>query len=124
MAHGRSCFTLTTAMLRARQPWPSIALASAGLGLALYCCRRHLHAQQTANNALAAAAAAAAVTPRARQDHEATHAPDAMDPDERAYHEGFMREAIAMVNHPLRPLPSLLSRASTCGSEQTTPPAC
>ncbi|RMZ71599.1 hypothetical protein GMOD_00006732 [Pyrenophora seminiperda CCB06] len=30
------------------------------------------------------------------QDYDATHVPDAMDAAERAYHEGFMREAIAM----------------------------
>lgn len=39
-----------------------------------------------------------------RQATAADHAPDNMSPDERAYHERFMREAINMVNHPSRPL--------------------
>lgn len=36
-----------------------------------------------------------------RQDTAADHDADNMSPDERAYHERFMREAISMVNHPL-----------------------
>ena len=35
------------------------------------------------------------------QDTAADHDADNMSPDERAYHERFMREAINMVNHPL-----------------------
>lgn len=34
---------------------------------------------------------------------DAMHLHTTMNPAERAYHERFMREAIAMVNHPPRP---------------------
>ena len=37
-----------------------------------------------------------------RQDQPADHDADDMDPEERAYHERFMREAISMVNHLCR----------------------
>ena len=36
------------------------------------------------------------------QDSSADHDSGDMDPEERAYHERFMREAINMVNHPRR----------------------
>lgn len=83
-----------SAILRGKGQWQALVLASAGLGLALY----YRFAQQTvtANRLLPST-----VTQQDRQDHEAVHATDDMDPKERAYHEGFMREAIAMVKQTL-----------------------
>ena len=84
-----------TAIWQAKESWKALVLASAALGLALYC----LRAQQTATSKTTDASQ---VNTEPCQDGEALHVPDAMDPEERAYHEGFMREAIAMVNHALR----------------------
>jgi tRNA-specific adenosine deaminase 2 len=83
-----------TAFWQAKESWKPLVLASAALGLAFY----YLHAQQTA---APQTAHTLQVDAEPRQDDEAIHVPDAMDPEERAYHEGFMREAIAMVNHIL-----------------------
>ena len=82
------------AILKGKQPWQALALASAGLGLALY----YLFTQQslTPNNP-----SHSTVLQQDRQDNEAVHTADDMGPEERAYHEGFMREAIAMVKQPL-----------------------
>ncbi|KNG49560.1 trna-specific adenosine deaminase subunit tad2 [Stemphylium lycopersici] len=79
-----------TGTLQGKESWKALVLASAALGLGLY----YLHAQQpaTTNNQ----PNPPQVIQEERQDNEAIHAPDAMDPEERAYHEGFMREAIAM----------------------------
>jgi len=40
--------------------------------------------------------------PQPCQAPAADHDADDMNPEERAYHEGFMREAISMVNSPRR----------------------
>jgi tRNA-specific adenosine deaminase 2 len=84
-----------TAIWQAKESWKALVLASAALGLTLY----YLHAQQTPTSK---SANTSRVHTEQCQDNEAIHVPDAMDPEERAYHEGFMREAIAMVNHALR----------------------
>ena len=77
------------AFLHGKGPWVTLAATCTALGLALY----HLH--------LARSPSQANLSPHLAQencqDHDPTHVPDAMDPEERAYHEGFMREAIAMV---------------------------
>jgi tRNA-specific adenosine deaminase 2 len=77
-------------ILKGKEPWATFAFASAALGLALY----YLHAN---------------AQPSAAQSDEKEHqvkeepcqdedAVNAMDPEVRAYHERFMREAIAMVS--------------------------
>jgi tRNA-specific adenosine deaminase 2 len=83
-----------TTIWQAKESWKALVLASAALGLTLY----YLRAQQTPTSR---AANTSQVNTEQCQDDEAIHVPDAMDPEERAYHEGFMREAIAMVNHAL-----------------------
>ena len=88
-----------TGILQGKESWKALVLASAGLGLGLY----YLHTQQstTTNNN----PNPPQLIQEERQDNEAIHVPDAMDPEERAYHEGFMREAIAMVNQALHTIP-------------------
>jgi tRNA-specific adenosine deaminase 2 len=81
-----------TGIWQVKESWKALVLASAALGLTLYC----LRAQQTTTSK---STHASQVNAEPCQDDEAIHVPDAMDPEERAYHEGFMREAIAMVSH-------------------------
>jgi len=76
------------AFLYGKGPWVTLAATCTALAFALY----HLHVRQPSQ---------AKLSPRLAQencqDHDPTHVPDAMDPEEKAYHEGFMREAISMV---------------------------
>jgi tRNA-specific adenosine deaminase 2 len=90
--------------LRGKESWTTLAFASAAFGLALY----YLHTQRsvTPKDELSSQ-----VNEEQRQGEVADHVPDAMDPEERAYHERFMREAIAMVNHTLHNLHPLISDA-------------
>jgi tRNA-specific adenosine deaminase 2 len=81
------------AILRGKEPpWTALVLASVGFGLALF----YLHSQQPAAQQ---DREQSQVNEELRQDENAHHVADAMDPEERAYHERFMREAIAMVCH-------------------------
>jgi tRNA-specific adenosine deaminase 2 len=91
-----------TGFWQVKESWKALVLASAALGLALYC----LRAQQTATSKTTDASQ---VNTEPCQDDEALHVPDAMDPEERAYHEGFMREAIAMVSHVPRSMLFILN---------------
>jgi hypothetical protein len=92
-------------ILRGKESWTTLVFASAAFGLALY----YLRTQQSAtpNDELSSQ-----VNGEQRQDEVADHVPDAMDPEERAYHERFMREAIAMVNQPLHIFQPFISGAS------------
>jgi hypothetical protein len=94
ISHGRNCLAGMNGILRGKAPWTTLAFASVAAGLALY----YLHTQQSATPK---DGLSSQVNEEQRQDEIADHVPDAMDPEERAYHERFMREAIAMVNHTL-----------------------
>lgn len=83
-----------TAILKVKESWQALLVASAGLGLALY----WLFAQQSTTTTRPLHST---VKEHDRQDYEAVRETDDMAPEERTYHEGFMREAIAMVKHPL-----------------------
>ena len=87
-----------TGILHGKQPWAT--LGSAALGLGLYYLYLHRIRETTSHSTISRH-----LTKENCQDYDdATHVPDAMDPEERAYHEGFMREAIAMVRQTLHPL--------------------
>jgi tRNA-specific adenosine deaminase 2 len=74
--------------------WTPFVVASAALGLALYYLRT-LRTSQPPSSASELSQV---------NQQQPCQGPDeilaAMDADERAYHERFMREAIAMVNQP------------------------
>lgn len=79
--------------LQRQAPWTPIAVASAALGLALYC----LHSRTAPTPPTPGPTQVSEEQPCQASDAE--HQSDAMNPEERAYHERFMREAIAMVNY-------------------------
>jgi tRNA-specific adenosine deaminase 2 len=83
-----------TGTLQRQAPWTPVVVASAALGLVLY----YLHTRTS--HPPSSASHLSQVT-----QQQPCQAPEdeiaAMDPEERAYHERFMREAIAMVNQPL-----------------------
>ncbi|KAF1837321.1 cytidine deaminase-like protein [Decorospora gaudefroyi] len=81
--------------LRGKESWTTLVLASAALGLALY----YLHTQQSATPTDDKSPPA---DEEQRQDEDAHHISNAMAPAERAYHERFMREAIAMAELALK----------------------
>ncbi|KAG9192073.1 tRNA-specific adenosine deaminase 2 [Alternaria panax] len=84
-----------TGIWQAKESCKALVFASAALGLTLY----YLRARQTPTSK---AADTCQLKTEQCQDDEAVHVPDAMDPEERAYHEGFMREAIAMAELALK----------------------
>lgn len=96
---GRNFLMFRTAGLHRQESWLPFLLATAALGLALYYLRTRHPPPSSASNP-------------SQVDQEPCRAPDpfyklnAMDPEERAYHERFMREAIAMVNHFPSPTPN------------------
>lgn len=92
---GRSFFMFRKTLLPEKGPWTTLLVASAALGLACY----YAHARQpTTESDLKPSQ----VDEQQCQDTPASDIdrfPNTMDAEERAYHERFMREAIAMVNH-------------------------
>ncbi|KAF1947930.1 cytidine deaminase-like protein [Clathrospora elynae] len=78
-----------------KEPWTTLGLASAALGLALY----YLHTQQSATQR---DEKPSQESKQARQDNDGDQVSNVMDPEERAYHERFMREAIAMAELALK----------------------
>ena len=74
-------------------PWTPIVAASTALGLALY----YLHSRTAPTTPAPGPTQVSEEQPC--QASVAEHQSDAMNPEERAYHERFMREAIAMVNY-------------------------
>jgi len=87
--------------LQRKEPWTTLALASAVLGLALYYLR-------TLRPSPATTTEQRPESDQPRQEESVHHVSNAdkMNGDERAFHERFMREAIAMVNQPLHNLHS------------------
>jgi hypothetical protein len=92
---GRNFLMNRTGRLQRQQPWTPFVVASAALGLALY----YLHTRGRKPSPTAP-------EPSQVDEEQACQASDddhklgAMNTEERAYHERFMREAIAMVHHP------------------------
>jgi tRNA-specific adenosine deaminase 2 len=83
---------IRTGRLQRQQPWAPFIVASAALGLALY----YLY---TINPPQSSAPRSSQVNEE--QPCQASDKPNEMNAEERAYHERFMREAIAMVNQLL-----------------------
>lgn len=79
-----------------QESWTPFFLATAGLGLALYYLRSQYPPPSSASNT-------SQVDQEPCQASDPDHELNAMDPEERKFHERFMREAIAMVNHPHSP---------------------
>jgi hypothetical protein len=94
---GRAFLMFRTGSLQRQEPWTPFVIASAALAFALY----YLH---THNSTPSSASKAAQVNEQSCQASDAAHGLDTMDAEERAYHERFMREAIAMVNRLLHVL--------------------
>lgn len=92
---------------QAREPWRGLLTASLVLGLALYAFASTTQRPTTdSNNKSEADSGPPSQTQDAVRD---------MDPQTKAYHEGFMREAIAMVNHPpLQNCFGVLAPAAQC----------
>jgi tRNA-specific adenosine deaminase 2 len=89
-------------MFKRQEPWTPFVVACAALGLALY----YAH---TSRSSLPSSASNLSQV-NAQQPCQASDEDqvlDAMNPEERAYHERFMREAIAMVNRLLHSLQTL-----------------
>lgn len=91
-AHGRSFHTGMIGTLQVKEPWRSVVVASAALGLALYYLNVYTQHSTTQGDEKLSQ-----VSEPTCQDDEADRAVNAMNPEERACHERFMREAIAMV---------------------------
>lgn len=85
-----------TGKLQRQQLWTPFVVASAALGLALY----YLHTRKSTTSS--APEVTQVNEEQTCQASEDDHKLDAMNAEERAYHERFMREAIAMVNQSLR----------------------
>lgn len=83
----------TTRFVQQKEPWLPVLFAFAALGLALYYSKIHLPSLARASKLFQAEQDPC---PSASADQRF----DAMTAHERAYHERFMREAIAMVNLP------------------------
>lgn len=79
-----------------KEPWTRLVAASLAAGLAL-CLLRVAAAQQQASHRDDQNSVIEHKESCQDEDHVA-----AMDAETRAYHEGFMREAIAMVNIPVQ----------------------
>ncbi|EAT90711.1 hypothetical protein HBI56_159410 [Parastagonospora nodorum] len=77
-------------------PWTPIVAASTALGLALY----YLHSRTAPTTPAPGPTQVSEEQPC--QASVAEHQSDAMNPEERAYHERFMREAIAMAELALK----------------------
>jgi len=92
-ALGRRNFVMNRfGSLQRQAPWTPFVVASAALGLALYCLR-------TRHSPTASASKPSQVkAPQPCQASDADHKFNIMSDQDRAYHERFMREAIAMVN--------------------------
>jgi tRNA-specific adenosine deaminase 2 len=89
-------------MFKRQEPWTPFVVACAALGLVLY------YAHTVRSSLPSTASNSSQVnTQQPCQASDADQLLDAMNPEERAYHERFMREAIAMVNHLLRSLQTL-----------------
>jgi tRNA-specific adenosine deaminase 2 len=88
-----------TGTLQRQAPWAPFVVASAALGLALYYLRTPTSPPRSSASNLSQV-----------NEQQPCQAPDdllaAMDAEERAYHERFMREAIAMVNPLLHTKPN------------------
>jgi hypothetical protein len=78
--------------LQRQEPWTPFVVASVALALGLY----YLHTTQKSPQSSASAPSQVNPQPSC-QDSDADHRLNAMHAEERAYHERFMREAIAMV---------------------------
>jgi hypothetical protein len=93
--HGRGFLMFRTGTLQRQAPWTPVVVACAALGLALYYLRTRTSQPSSASNLSQV------------NQQPSCQAPDdllaAMGPKERAYHERFMREAIAMVSQLLHP---------------------
>ncbi|KAH7078026.1 cytidine deaminase-like protein [Paraphoma chrysanthemicola] len=81
-----------TGRLQRQEPWLSFALASVAVGLTLYFHKRSPPSAPSASQA----------DEQPCQAPDADHKLNAMNPEERAYHERFMREAIAMAELALK----------------------
>lgn len=80
-----------------QEPWLPFVVACAALGLALFYLQTHAQPSATLNDEITSQ-----VGKQPCQDEDADRVANAMDPEEWACHERFMREAIAMVNHTLQ----------------------
>lgn len=89
----------STRDLQRQAPWTPFVVASAALGLALY----YMHTRHSPTASAAKPSQVNATQPC--QDSDADHRLQIMSAQDRAYHERFMREAIAMVNHTCAPSP-------------------
>jgi tRNA-specific adenosine deaminase 2 len=84
-----------TGRLLRQEQWTPIVVASAALGLALY----HLYTRGRKPAPPSALDRSQVGEEQTCQASDDDHKLDAMNAEERAYHERFMREAIAMVHH-------------------------
>lgn len=82
-----------TVFLKEKELWTPLLIASAALGLALYQTLKRQHPSPTS------ATKPSQTDGKPCQDSKADPRLNVMTPEERAYHERFMREAIAMVNY-------------------------
>lgn len=80
---------------KVKEPWTTFVVASAALGCVLYALLRG----HTPLSATKSDESAVPVKEQHCQDEDQDRAVLAMDPKDRALHERFMREAIAMVNN-------------------------
>lgn len=81
-----------TAILQRQESWLPFFLATAALSLALYYLRTQHPPPPSASNT-------SQVDEEPCQATDLDHKLNVMNSEERAYHERFMLEAIAMVNH-------------------------
>jgi hypothetical protein len=92
---GRNFLMNRTGRLLRQEQWTPIVVASAALGLALY----HLYTRGRKPAPPSALDRSQVGEEQTCQASDDDHKLDAMNAEERAYHERFMREAIAMVHH-------------------------
>ncbi|OAK97896.1 cytidine deaminase-like protein [Phaeosphaeriaceae sp. SRC1lsM3a] len=86
----------STRDLQRQAPWTPFVVASAALGLALY----YMHTRHSPTASAAKPSQVNATQPC--QDSDADHRLQIMSAQDRAYHERFMREAIAMAELALK----------------------
>lgn len=82
--------------VQVNERWRGLLAATAAIGLALYLLR-----STTTYPLETRAKASQKPQPQSEALRQEEDCIDNMDPEERTYHERFMREAIAMVNHTL-----------------------